>query len=245
MQLPPLVSADLALLYLQLDFVGSVVFDPLHISFDAKLRRLARRASSRITGQFAFRAQFGDQPTFLISAGGFHPRFKDIPSDIPAPFDRVGAELRHRHRRHEFKGYFAITSATMQAGSALRVWADVGIASIEGGFGFDAICYLVPKFYFEVDIFMRISTVHVFGIDFASIHLTACSPDPGAGTSPATPKMHTPWPLPDFSLHIDESWGTDRDTPQITVNVADRAGEGDREARELVARSCRAGGEAI
>ena len=33
--LPPLVSADIALLYLRLDFVGSVVFDPLRIAFDA------------------------------------------------------------------------------------------------------------------------------------------------------------------------------------------------------------------
>src|SRR4029079_4023337 len=31
--LPPLISADLALLYLRLDFVGSVVFDPLRIAF--------------------------------------------------------------------------------------------------------------------------------------------------------------------------------------------------------------------
>ena len=64
----------------------------------------SRVAFISITGQFAFRAQFGDKPTFLISAGGFHPRFNDIPSDIPAPFERVGAELRHRHRRRGVQG---------------------------------------------------------------------------------------------------------------------------------------------
>ena len=82
-QLPPLVDANLALLRLQVDFLGSVVFDPLRISFDAVLRN-SRVAFLTITGQFAFRAQFGDHPTFLISAGGFHPRFKEVPSDIPA-----------------------------------------------------------------------------------------------------------------------------------------------------------------
>ena len=218
-QLPPLVSADLALLYLRLDFVGSVVFDPLRIAFDAKLVH-SRVAFISITGQFAFRAQFGDQPTFLISAGGFHPKFKEIPSDIPMPFDRVGASFDIGIIGLSYKGYFAITSATIQAGSELRVWADIGIASIEGGFGFDAICYLVPKFYFEIDLHAYLD-VHVFGIDFASITLEGLLAGPGRWHIAGKAKVHTPWPLPDFSLHVDEEWGTDRDTPQITVKVAD------------------------
>jgi hypothetical protein len=217
-QIPPLVSADLALLYLRLDFVGSVVFDPLRIAFDAKLIH-SRIALITITGQFAFRAEFGDHPTFLISAGGFHPRFKEIPSDIPAPFDRVGASLDIGIIGIELKGYFAITSATVQAGASLRAWADIGIASIEGGFGFDAICYLAPKFYFELDIFAYLD-VHVFGVDFASIHLDGTLAGPGRWHIAGNATVHTPWPLPDFSVHIDEHWGTDRDTPQITVNVA-------------------------
>ena len=217
-QLPPLVTADLALLYLRLDFVGSVVFDPLRISFDAKLVN-SRVAFITITGQFAFRAQFGNQPMFLISAGGFHPRFKEIPSDIPVPFDRVGASFDIGIIGVSFKGYFAVTSATVQAGSELRVWADIGIASIEGGYGFDAICYLVPKFYFEIDLFAYLA-VEVFGIDFASIRLEGLLAGPGRWHIAGRAKVHTPWPLPDFSLNIDEAWGTDRDTPQITVDIA-------------------------
>jgi hypothetical protein len=222
-QIPPLVSSDLALLYLELDFVGSVVFDPLRISFDAKLIH-SRVALISITGQFAFRAEFGDSPTFLISAGGFHPRFKEIPSDIPAPFDRVGASLDIGIVGIELKGYFAITSATIQAGASLRAWADIGIASIEGGIGFDAICYLVPKFYFELDISAYLA-VHVFGLDFASIHLDGTLAGPSRWHIAGNAEVHTPWPLPDFSVHIDEHWGIDRDTPQITVNVADQLGK--------------------
>ena len=217
-QLPPIVSADLALLYLRLDFVGSVVFDPLRIAFDAKLVN-SRVAFISITGQFAFRAEFGSQPMFLISAGGFHPRFKEIPSDIPVPFERVGASFDIGVVGMSFKGYFAITSATIQAGSDLRMWADIGIASIEGGYGFDAICYLIPKFYFEVDLHAYL-TIHVFGSDFASIHLEGLLAGPGRWHIAGSAKIHTPWPLPNFSLHIDEAWGTDRDTPQITVDIA-------------------------
>ena len=218
--LPPLVSADIALLYLRLDFVGSVVFSPLKIAFDAKLIH-SRVAFITITGQFAFRASFGDQPTFIISAGGFNPHFKEIPSDIPAPFDRVGASLDIGIVGISFKGYFAITSATVQAGAELRAWADIGIASIEGGIGFDAICYLEPKFYFQVDIFAYLD-VHVFGIDFASIHLDGTLAGPGRWHIAGNAKVHTPWPLPDFSVHIDEHFGNDLDTPQITVDIADQ-----------------------
>lgn len=221
--LPPLVSADLALLYLRLDFVGSVVFSPLRIAFDAKLIH-SRVAFLSITGQFAFRAAFGDQPTFIMSAGGFHPHFKEIPSDIPSPFDRVGMSLDIGIVGISFKGYFAITSATVQAGAELRAWADLGVASIEGGLGFDAICYLAPRFYFEVDIFAYLD-VHVFGVDFASIHLDGTLAGPGRWHIAGNAKVHTPWPLPDFSVHIDEHFGTDPVTPQITVDVADLLGK--------------------
>ncbi len=216
--LPPLISADLALLYLRLDFVGSVVFSPLKIAFDAKLIH-SRVAFISITGQFAFRAAFGDQPTFIISAGGFHPHFKEIPSDIPSPFDRVGMSMDIGIVGISFKGYFAITSATVQAGAALRAWADIGIASVEGGLGFDAICYLAPRFYFEVDVYAYLD-VHVFGIDFASIHLDGSLSGPGRWHIAGNAKVHTPWPLPDFSVHIDEHFGTDPATPQITVDLA-------------------------
>ena len=138
------------------------------------------------------------------------------------PFDRVGASFDIGIVGVSFKGYFAITSATIQAGSSLRVWADVGIAGIEGGFGFDAICYLVPRFYFELDLHAYLA-VHVFGIDFASVHLEGLLAGPGTlAHRGQRAKVHTPWPLPDFSLSVDEAWGTDRDTPQVTVNVAEQ-----------------------
>lgn len=217
--LPPLLSADSALLYLRLDFVGSVVFDPLRIAFDAKLIH-SRVAFISITGQFAFRAAFGDKPTFLISAGGFHPRFKDVPADVPMPFDRVGASFDIGIVGISLQGYFAITSATVQAGASLRAWADIGIASIEGGIGFDAICYLQPKFYFELDIHAYLA-VEVFGLDFASIHLEGLLAGPGRWRIAGRAKVKTPWPLPDFSINIDESFGTDVATPPSVVRLAD------------------------
>jgi len=218
-QLPPLVDAGLALLRLQLDFVGSVVLSPLAIAFDAKLRD-SRVVFITLTGQFAFRARFGDQPTFLISAGGFHPRFKEVPSDIPAPFERVGAAFDIGIIGVSFKGYFAITSATVQAGSELKVWADLGVASIEGGWGFDAICYLQPRFYFEVDLRAYLE-VHVFGMDFAAIRIEGMLAGPGRWRIAGRGVVELPL-VPDVHIHIDEAWGTDRNTPVVTIPLAEK-----------------------
>jgi hypothetical protein len=218
-ELPPLVDKSLALLYLQMDIAGGVVFDPLKFWLDGLLRD-SRVLFISLTGQFAFRALFGDKPTFIISAGGFHPKFTDIPPDIPAPFKRVGAEFSIGIVGLEFKGYFAVTSATVQGGSSMRVWGDVGIAAFEGGFEFNAIIYIVPKFHFETDIHVW-AGVEVFGIDFASVDIYGMLEGPGRWHIVGRAEIHTPWPLPDFSFHVDETWGEDRATTVRRLRLAD------------------------
>ena len=218
-ELPPLVDKPLALLYLQMDIAGGVVFDPLKFWLDGLLRD-SRVLFISLTGQFAFRALFGDKPSFIISAGGFHPRFTDIPPDIPAPFQRVGAEFSIGIVGMEFKGYFAVTSATVQGGSSMRVWGDVGIAAFEGGFEFNAIIYIVPKFYFEVDIHIW-AGVEVFDIDFASVDIYGLLAGPGRWHIVGRATVHTPWPLPDFHFHVDEAWGEDRETTVRKIALVD------------------------
>lgn len=218
-QLPPLVEKSLSLLYLQMDIAGGVVFDPLKFWLDGVLRD-SRVMFISLTGQFAFRALFGDKPTFLLSAGGFHPKFTDIPPDIPAPFQRVGAEFSIGIVGLRFEGYFAVTSATVQGGSSLRVWGDVGVAAFEGGFEFNAIIYLVPRFRFEVDIHVW-AGVEVFGIDFASVDIYGLLAGPGRWHIRGTATIHTPWPLPDFDFEVDESWGEELDTPVRKLKLAD------------------------
>jgi hypothetical protein len=218
-QLPPLVDKPLALLYLQMDIAGGVVFQPLKFWLDGLLRD-SRVLFISLTGQFAFRALFGDKPSFLISAGGFHPRFTDIPPDVPAPFQRVGAEFSIGIVGMEFKGYFAVTSATVQGGSSMRVWGDVGIAAFEGGFEFNAIIYIVPKFRFEVDIHVW-AGVEVFGIDFASVDIYGMLAGPGRWHIVGRATIHTPWPLPDFHFKVDETWGEERETVVRRIRLAD------------------------
>ncbi|WP_428421212.1 DUF6603 domain-containing protein [Methylibium sp.] len=210
-QVPPLVDKSLAILRLQIDFVGVIVFDPFKIAFDGKLRD-SRVGFITLTGQFAFRAAFGSKPTFLLSAGGFHPRFADIPPDIPMPFDRIGAGFSIGIVGVSVKGYFAVTAATVQAGCELKVWGDVGVASFDAGLGFDAICYLQPKFYFEVD-FRAWAHAEAFGIGFG-VRLEGLLKGPGRWRIRGVGEIDLGF-FGSVSVEFDESWGDDRDTPRI------------------------------
>ena len=216
-QVPPLVDKSLAILRLQVDFVGVIVFDPFKIAFDGKLRD-SRVAFITLTGQFAFRAAFGDKPTFLLSAGGFHPRFVDIPPDIPMPFERIGAGFSIGIIGISVKGYFAITAATVQAGYEVKAWGDIGVASFDAGLGFDAICYLQPKFYFEVD-FRAWAHAQAFGIGFG-VRLEGLLKGPGRWRIRGVGEVDLGF-FGSVSVDFDESWGDDRDTPLIKRNVFD------------------------
>ena len=214
-QLPPLVSKDLAILRLQIDFVGTIIFDPFKIGFDGKLRD-SRVLFITLTGSFAFRASFGAKPSFLLSAGGFHPRFKDIPDDVPA-MDRIGAGFSIGIVGVKFEGYFAVTSATIQAGSELRVWADVGIASFEGGFGYDVIVYLEPRFYFEAD--MRIwAKINILGFTLGA-RIEGLLSGPGAWRAAGLATVDLGF-FGEHSVDFDERWGSVPDTPRPTEDVA-------------------------
>lgn len=214
-QLPPLVSKELAILRLQVDFVGIIVFDPFKIGFYGKLRD-SRVLFITLTGSFAFRASFGAKPSFLLSAGGFHPRFKDIPDDVPA-MDRIGAGFDIGIVGVKFEGYFAVTSATVQAGSELRVWADVGIASFEGGFGYDVIVYLEPRFYFEAD--MRIwAKVCLLGFTLGA-RIEGLLAGPGSWRAAGLATVDLGF-FGEHSIDFDERWGSVPDTPRPTEDVA-------------------------
>jgi hypothetical protein len=216
-QIPPLVDADLAILRLEVDFVGAVQFDPVAIRFDALLRD-SRVLFITLTGQFAFRARFGENPTFLISAGGFHPKFKDLPADLPMPFQRIGAGFSIGIVGVHVGGYFAVTSATVQSGFDVRAWADVGVARIDGGWGFDAICYLEPRFYFELDLHADFSA-EVAGLDLLTVKLDGMLAGPGRWHIVGIGTIEIPI-FPDIHVHVDEAWGSDTATPAVLKDVA-------------------------
>ncbi|MFT4958725.1 MAG: hypothetical protein ACI9EZ_002059, partial [Halobacteriales archaeon] len=142
---------------IELNLAVSGLLDPPNkrVAIDASLYD-SRVLAWSLSGDMALRSRWGDDPRFVLSVGGFNPRF-DPPSDFPE-LDRLKATLGPPggNPKLEYKGYFAVTSNTVQAGAGVHLLAEAGPASVEGRLQFDALINFDP-FGFIVDILASIS----------------------------------------------------------------------------------------
>ncbi|MFT4931958.1 MAG: hypothetical protein ACI91T_001846 [Natronomonas sp.] len=129
-----------------------------------------------LSGDMAMRTRWGDDPRFVMSVGGWNPRFEP-PSDFPA-LDRMRASMGEKgdNFRMELKGYLAVTSNTFQVGWSVFGKAEVGPASVKGKFDFDALFEFNP-FKFVVD-FLASFTVKT-PVANASVELDGTFMGPG------------------------------------------------------------------
>lgn len=138
-----LPSADNDLVRLNMDAMGVIDFDAGTVAIDAELRdsRLAHKFP--ITGSAALRAGFGEGPGFVLSVGGFNPRFA-APTTVP-PLKRVAIALSAGNNpRLTCDAYFAITSNTVQFGADASLYAAAAGFSVAGNVGFDVLVQLAP-----------------------------------------------------------------------------------------------------
>ena len=73
-----LPTEELSILKLQVNFAGGVDFDKGLIWFDASLFD-SHLLIFTLTGDMALRIGWGDQAIFVLSVGGFHPAFDEVP----------------------------------------------------------------------------------------------------------------------------------------------------------------------
>lgn len=137
------------LLRLQVNFIGVVDFDHGYIFFRADLYD-SRLLLFSLTGSMAFLVSWGEQQTFALSVGGFHPDFRDIPS-IPALPDgfrnmaRIGISLlSDDNPRLKIESYFAVTSNTVQFGAKVELYAEAVGFNVYGFLGYDVLFQFDP-----------------------------------------------------------------------------------------------------
>jgi hypothetical protein len=144
----PLVEINLAV-------VGFLNPPNKSLSIDATLYD-SRVVSWAISGDMAMRSNWGENPRFVLSVGGWNPRFEP-PTDFPE-LDRVTATLGppDGNPSLQYSGYFAVTSNTVQAGAGAHLRAEAGPARVEGKIAFDALIQFDP-FKFIVDFLASLS----------------------------------------------------------------------------------------
>lgn len=147
-------TEEAAVVELHLDVAGSIDTGRGELSIDARMHD-SRLAVFTVFGDMAVRISWGATPYFLLSVGGFNPRFAPPPG-FPQ-LDRITIALAMNDNPSvRLETYLALTSNTIQMGARVTAHAelDAGLAGIftaDVDLGFDALLPLVP-FSFVVDV---------------------------------------------------------------------------------------------
>ena len=209
-----LPTEDAALIRLQVNFAGAIEFDKKRIYFFAALFE-SRVVFLTIEGEMGLLVAFGGDANFVVSVGGFHPRFNPPPLPIPTPRRIAVSLLSSPVARVRIEGYFAVTSNTVQFGARVEIFFGFSALNVQGHLAFDALFQFSP-FFFVIEISASFS-VKVFGAGLFSVRLRGALEGP------------TPWRVQgegeisilfiDVSVDVDHTWGESRDTllPPIAV----------------------------
>lgn len=198
---------------IQASFVGIIDFDREFFSFDAGLFD-SSILGFRFEGDIALRYQWGDPKLFLLSVGGFHPEFYEIPGDL-RPLDRIMLPLIDKESaRVVITFYLAITPNTFQFGAGVAFFFKISKFNVLGEFSFDALFHSRSDFVIllSVMIDVRWGSRSLFGVAFKG-RLTGTSPWHIVGEAKIKLLF---WSK---TIPIDKTYGDAVDIPPVPVEL--------------------------
>ncbi|GAB3319979.1 hypothetical protein GCM10027355_17350 [Haloplanus salinarum] len=155
-----------AIVDLKFSILGVVDIPEKRIAIDASLYD-SKIAMFDVSGDMALRSGWGDNSSFILSIGGFNPRY--TPPDSFPELDRMRASLSKGggSTSVELTAYVATTPNTFQIGAGVTLEAEAGAASVDGELSFDALFRFDP-FEFVVDFYAKMQVAlkgSTFGIE--------------------------------------------------------------------------------
>ncbi len=202
------------LLVLQVNFIGRLEPDNKRLYFAACLFE-SHVLCFTIDGGMGLLMAWGDDANFLVSVGGFHPRYNPPPLPFPIPARIAIAVLNYSNARIRFMSYYAVTSNTVQFGSNNELYFGFSACNLSGHNTFDALIQFSP-FHFIVQISGEIS-LKVFGMGLFSIglHFSLEGPAPwrAAGSGEISFFFFS------ISVDFDITWGESHDTTLPPIKV--------------------------
>jgi hypothetical protein len=209
-----LPTEEAALIVLQVSFIGAIEFDKKRIYFFATLFE-SRILFLTLEGEMGLLVAYGDDPNFVVSVGGFHPRFNPPPLPFPSP-NRISINiLNEANARIRVTNYFAVTSNTVQFGASAELFFGFSAFSVSGHIGFDALIQFSP-FYFIIEVSASVS-MKAFGVGLFSIRLQFSLEGPTPWRARGTGYLSILFF--EISADFDITWGEKKDTtlPPIPV----------------------------
>jgi hypothetical protein len=209
-----LPTEETALVLLQVTFIGAIEFDKRRIWFFASLFE-SRVLFITLDGEMGLLMDFSDNPNFVLSVGGFHPRYTAPPLPFPSP-KRISLNIiNESYARVRVEGYFAVTTNSVQFGAKAEMFFGFDALSVDGHLTFDALIRFSPL-YFIVEISSGF-TVKVFGVGVWGVRLKGSleGPAPWRVRGSASISLLF-W---DIDVDVDETFGErNNDTlPPISV----------------------------
>lgn len=165
-----LPNPNAVLVELHMDVLGTIDFGTDEGSLDAVLHD-SRIVHFPLQGAMALRGCWaGDDKTFLLAVGGFHPKFQP-PTGFPA-LQRVSISMPSGHiNKLNLNGYLAVSSNTLQIGAHVDIFVGIDGFGISGYLNFDTLIERNP-FYFDCNISGGVA-LSAGGDDIMSLDLTA------------------------------------------------------------------------
>ncbi|MHC4074696.1 MAG: DUF6603 domain-containing protein, partial [Planctomycetota bacterium] len=205
---------DAGIIKLQVNFIGR--FEPSNqlLWFYAQLFD-SRVLFITLEGGMGLLVNWGDNANFVISVGGFHPRYSPPPLPFPEP-PRIAVNiLNESWARIRIEGYFAVTSNSVQFGARAEMFFGLDEFKLEGHLGFDALFQFNP-FFFSFSLSFRLS-VKVFGFGLYTVGFRGLLEGP------------TPWHIKGkgeigllfftISVPFEHIWGERRQTTLEPIEV--------------------------
>ncbi len=148
-----LPNKDSPVIELNVDTLGFIDFGKKTLAIDGVIYNSKILNKYSLSGEMVLRVSWGNNPVFVVSLGGFHPRARHIPPDIRKT-KRIMVSFGKKNPRISLSSYLAITSNTFQTGSDLDLYYKKKGFTVTSNLGFDALIIFSP-FSFEVDIYAR------------------------------------------------------------------------------------------
>jgi hypothetical protein len=139
---------DAALILIQIDILGTLDFGTDQLAIDGSLYD-SYILLYQLAGDMALRLNWGDNPDFAVSLGGFHPRYQPPPG-FPALRRMTVSIGAGDYVQLSCTSYMAVTSNSYQFGAAVQLYASAGGFTVQGHVGYDAL-FMFNPFSFDVE----------------------------------------------------------------------------------------------
>ncbi len=203
-----------ALVRINTDVLGILDFEKNTLSIDASIYD-SKLLQYDLTGDMALRASWGAEPLFILSIGGFNPRFQPPPG-FPS-LSRLQVSLGvGNNPRLNLQAYLALTSNTAQFGALLELYAEASGFNISGHLGFDTLFQFSP-FEFIGDISGGVA-FRQGDTTLAAVNLdgTLSGPRPWHARGTASISLFL---FLEASVSFDEKWGEEAPVVLPAIDV--------------------------